>query len=189
MPDVLQLSALAARHQAVEDALGKALFGKSQVQKLLEKAFHKNVVLAERVDTLGKDLQKAKHRIKNHPALLKFQKEQDIRHAMEAECNAAHKKVAMLSNFNLECHAWKRKVLAANAMRDEDLARRKQVFPSYIASQVGKMMHVITDADCRNFKPMKTDSEIKCPHSGIQFKRLECSKKRVHLFSIYKSNS
>lgn len=124
---VLQLSALAARNKKTEADLGMALFGKSQVQKELDKAFHKNVVLAERVNTLGRYLQQARHDIINHPALLRCQKEQDFRRAMEAECNAALRKVTSMANLNLECQAWKLRVLAANEVKGEELARREQV--------------------------------------------------------------
>jgi hypothetical protein len=85
------------------------------------------VVLEEKNSILAKELYAARHRIRNHPALLKLQKEQDIRYAMEAEYNAALQKVAALSSLNLECHAWKQRVLGANEDKAAELAKKQQV--------------------------------------------------------------
>lgn len=85
------------------------------------------MVLAEKAATLAKDLEGARHRIRNHPALLKLQNEQDMRRAIEAQCNTALQKLSGLSNLNLECQAWKDRVVAANEMRDAQLSRRAEV--------------------------------------------------------------
>lgn len=111
------------------------------VQKELDKAFHNNVVLAEKAHGLSKDLDVARHRIRNHPALAALKQQQDIRDAMEAQCNAAIQKVSALSNLNLECHTWKRRVLAANDARGEDLARKEQVILANNLSHARRLWH------------------------------------------------
>lgn len=97
------------------------------IQIDLANAFHKNVVLAERAGALAKELQAARHRIRNHPALFKLQKEQDLRTAVEAEYNAAMYRCSQLSALNFECQAWKRRVLASNEALGDGLASREQV--------------------------------------------------------------
>jgi hypothetical protein len=113
----LQLSGVENRLRNSEANLAKALFSKSQLQKELDGARDQNSVLKEKALDLSRSLQAARYAVLHHPAVASLKQEQAIRSAMEAECNAALHKLSVLRSLNLECQAWKERVLAANEAR------------------------------------------------------------------------
>lgn len=128
------------------------------VQKQLDEACKENVEWAQKVNALVKDLNAARLRLKRHPALTKLEKEEGMRQAIKAEYNAVCQKLSALSNLNLECHAWKLGVIAANEERSVELDQRTKVQLTSLPCQ--------RDAQNLLARPVLSLVTVPCSNSG-----------------------